>query len=244
MHRRTASTALITLILLLNLSAAWALDVKITGYFPGGYKSKHQARIEGGPHDRYGRPLRTLQKYDGSYVSAATDPRIIKSGTIFYLNEFPNIKFLACDVGRGVKGYHIDIACQSEKHTYQLPKRAKIIKKEHFKIMNFREYQQEALKTANTDKLNWRDCLTNAALGLNGEAGEFADIVKKYLYQGHQLDKDKLAKELGDQLWYLSLASYALDVPLEDIAKTNIDKLRKRYPNGHFEAERSIKRED
>lgn len=140
MHRRTASTALITLLLLLlNLSAAWALDVKITGYFPGGYKSKHQARIEGGPHDRYGRPLRTLQKYDGSYVSAATDPRIIKSGTIFYLKEFPNIKFLACDVGKGVKGYHVDIACQSEKHTYQLPKRAKIIKKEHFKIMNKRK---------------------------------------------------------------------------------------------------------
>lgn len=180
MHRRTASTALITLLLLLNLSAAWALDVKITGYFPGGYKSKHQARIEGGPNDRYGRPLRTLQKYDGSYVSAATDPRIIKSGTLFYLKEFPDIKFLACDVGKSVRGRHVDICVQSEKHTYQLPKRAKIIKKEHFKIMDFKEYQQEALKTANLDKLNWSDCLTNAALGLNGEAGEFADIVNKY----------------------------------------------------------------
>jgi len=242
MQRWTAS--ILALSLFLNITAAWAFEVKITGYFPDGYTSKRQARIEGGKFDRYGRPLRTLQNYDGSYVSCATDPRIIKSGTLFYLKEFPDIKFLACDVGRAVRGRHIDICVSTEKHTYQLPKRAKIIKKEHFKIMNFKEYQQEALKTANTDKLNWRDCLTNAALGLNGESGEFADIVKKYLFQGHQLDKDKLAKELGDIAWYLSLASYAIDVPLEDIAKANIDKLRKRYPNGHFEAERSIKREE
>lgn len=241
--QRTASAALITLLLLLNLSAAWALDVKITGYFPGGYKSKHQARVEGGPRDRYGRPLRTLQNYDGSYVSIATDPRIIKSGTVITLDQFPGVRFLACDVGRSVRGHHIDICVNTEDQTHKLPKKAKITKKEHFKIMNFKEYQQAALQTANTDKLNWRDCLTNAALGLNGEAGEFADIVKKYLFQGHQLDKDKLAKELGDITWYLSLASYAIDVPLEDIAKANIDKLRKRYPNG-FEAARSVERSE
>lgn len=110
--------------------------------------------------------------------------------------------------------------------------------------MNFNEYQQEALKTANTEKLTPIDCLTNAALGLNGEAGEFADIVKKHLFQGHALDKDKLAKELGDCLWYASLASFVLEIPLEEIAKANIEKLRKRYSNGHFEAEKSINRKD
>lgn len=136
MHRRAASIALITVLLVLNyLSAAWAFEVKITGYFPGGYTSKRQARIEGGKFDRYGRPLKTLQNYQhGSYVSCATDPRIIKSGTIFTIDKFPGIKFLACDVGRGVRGHHIDICVNNEAQSYELPKKAKLIKKEYVKI--------------------------------------------------------------------------------------------------------------
>ena len=73
------------------------------------------------------------------------------------------------------------------------------------------------------------------------EAGEAIDIVKKHLAQGHELEREKLIKELGDVAWYLAETAYALDVPLEDVLQRNIDKLRARYPQG-FEVKRSIER--
>lgn len=59
--------------------------------------------------------------------------------------------------------------------------------------------------------------------------------------QGHELDKEHLAKELGDIAWYLAEAATALDMPLEDILQANIDKLKKRHPEG-FESKRSTVR--
>jgi NTP pyrophosphatase (non-canonical NTP hydrolase) len=90
--------------------------------------------------------------------------------------------------------------------------------------------------------LSRRDMLLNAVMGLCGESGEAIDIVKKQLFQGHDLDTEKLKKELGDIAWYLAEAASALDVPLEEIFQGNIDKLKKRYPEG-FDSERSIHRE-
>ena len=78
-------------------------------------------------------------------------------------------------------------------------------------------------------------------MGLCGESGEAIDIVKKWLAQGHELDKERLAKELGDIAWYLAEAATALDLSLEQILQANIDKLKKRYPNG-FDSQRSIVR--
>ena len=71
------------------------------------------------------------------------------------------------------------------------------------------------------------------------KSGEAIDIVKKWMAQGHELDKERLKKELGDIAWYLAEAATALDVPLEDILQANIDKLKKRYPDG-FEIKRSV----
>ncbi len=104
--------------------------------------------------------------------------------------------------------------------------------------MNFNEYQKLALRTANKDK----DLILNAALGLAGESGEVADLIKKHLFQGHELNKEKIIDELGDILWYIAIMAEGLGVEMEVIPTHNIDKLRKRYPNG-FEAERSINRE-
>ena len=80
-------------------------------------------------------------------------------------------------------------------------------------------------------------------MGLCGESGEVIDIVKKHLAQGHELDKDKIAKELGDVAWYLAEVAYALDLKLEDVLVMNIEKLKKRFPNG-FNVEDSIIRKD
>ena len=85
--------------------------------------------------------------------------------------------------------------------------------------------------------------LINSVMGLNGEAGEVIDLVKKHLFHNHELDKDKLKLELGDVLWYLAEAAEALGISLEDIAISNIDKLKRRYPEG-FDFEKSINREN
>ena len=108
--------------------------------------------------------------------------------------------------------------------------------------MTINEYQRLAMTTLNPE-LEPKDVLINGVMGLCGESGEAIDIVKKWLAQGHELDKEKLAKELGDICWYLAETAYALDIPLEEVLQGNIDKLKKRYPEG-FSSERSIHREE
>ena len=108
--------------------------------------------------------------------------------------------------------------------------------------MTINEYQKLAMTTLNPE-LSRKDVLINGVMGLCGEAGEAIDIVKKHLHQGHELDKDKLVKELGDIAWYLAETATALDVSLEDVLERNIDKLKARYPEG-FSTERSVNREE
>ena len=106
--------------------------------------------------------------------------------------------------------------------------------------MNINEYQELAMKTLNP-ALDKKDVLINSVMGLCGESGEAIDIVKKWLAQGHELNREQLIKELGDVAWYLAEAATALDVPLEEVLQANIEKLKKRYPEG-FDAERSTSR--
>jgi NTP pyrophosphatase (non-canonical NTP hydrolase) len=106
--------------------------------------------------------------------------------------------------------------------------------------MTINEYQKLAMTTLNP-ALSEKDVLINGVMGLCGESGEAIDIVKKWLAQGHELDKEKLAKELGDICWYLAETATALGLSLEDIMAANIEKLKKRYPEG-FEVEKSVNR--
>ena len=102
------------------------------------------------------------------------------------------------------------------------------------------DYQEKAMTTLNP-ALDKKDVLINSVMGLCGESGEAIDIVKKWLMQGHDLDKEHLIKELGDIAWYLAEAATALDVPLETVLQGNLDKLRQRFPNG-FSTEASVHR--
>lgn len=106
--------------------------------------------------------------------------------------------------------------------------------------MQINEYQTLAMTTLNKE-LTKKEILVNSVMGLNGEAGEAIDIVKKHLFHGHELNKEELIKELGDVAWYLAEAAYALDIDLETVLKLNIEKLKKRYPEG-FSKENSINR--
>ena len=106
--------------------------------------------------------------------------------------------------------------------------------------MTVNEYQKLAMTTLNPE-LTRKEVLINSVMGLCGESGEAIDIVKKWLAQGHELDRDKLAKELGDICWYLAETATALDLSLEEIMISNIEKLKRRYPEG-FDASRSVNR--
>lgn len=106
--------------------------------------------------------------------------------------------------------------------------------------MEINEYQNLALTTLNKE-LTKDQVLLNGMMGLCGESGEAIDLLKKHLCHGHDLDKDKLILELGDIAWYLAVAAYALDISLEEVLKLNIEKLKKRYPDG-FSKENSINR--
>ena len=108
--------------------------------------------------------------------------------------------------------------------------------------MTVNEYQKLAMTTLNP-ALDKKDVLINGVMGLCGEAGEVIDVVKKWLAQGHELNREKILAELGDVAWYLAEVAYALDTPLEDVLKGNIEKLKRRYPEG-FEAEKSINRKE
>lgn len=106
--------------------------------------------------------------------------------------------------------------------------------------MDLNQYQKYALITANKS-LDERGRIANGALGLAGEAGEAADLVKKHLFHDHPLDRDKLRSELGDVLWYIATLADAVGLQLGDIAQFNVDKLKARYPEG-FSSERSQNR--
>lgn len=114
------------------------------------------------------------------------------------------------------------------------------IEKQHEIGGPINDYQKAALRTAsNSDDV--ASLLPEGCMGLSGEAGECLDILKKYLFQGHELDTEHLAEELGDVAWYLAITAHAIGYSLEEIFAKNIEKLKKRYPDG-FEAERSVNR--
>ncbi len=108
--------------------------------------------------------------------------------------------------------------------------------------MTISEYQKLAMRSLNP-KLDKKDILINGVMGLCGESGEVIDLVKKHLSQGHELNREKMVEELGDVAWYLAECATVLDVSLEDILVSNIEKLKKRYPEG-FSEENSIHRTD
>ena len=108
--------------------------------------------------------------------------------------------------------------------------------------MDANKYQFLAYRTANHE-LSKFDQLRNAAYGMCGEAGEVIDLLKKHEFQGHDLDYNKVVKELGDVAWYLALACTALGMPMSEMLERNIDKLKARYPDG-FKTEDSVNRKE
>jgi NTP pyrophosphatase (non-canonical NTP hydrolase) len=101
--------------------------------------------------------------------------------------------------------------------------------------MTFDEYQKRALTTVISQDDSFKDTL-HWVLGINGEAGEVAEKVKKIIRdKGGKVsrqDKEELAKEIGDVLWYLAVFAHDLGFPLDDIAEQNLAKLQSRKARG------------
>lgn len=110
-------------------------------------------------------------------------------------------------------------------------------------IRDLDEYQRAAMRTtihgrgaAGPQALAWN------ALGVAGEAGEVADLIKKHVGHGHALDRAKLTRELGDVLWYVAALAHDIGVDLSEVAAVNVEKLKARYPDG-WDPARSQNRE-
>ena len=89
--------------------------------------------------------------------------------------------------------------------------------------------------------------LLTGAVGINSEGGEIMEIVKKLIFQGKKWEPETvyhLKRELGDVMWYLMQCLIALDSSVDEVVNMNIDKLKKRYPGGEFEAWYSENRQE
>ncbi len=107
--------------------------------------------------------------------------------------------------------------------------------------LSFNQYQKEAYELISEE--GKKNLVLNGVLGLSGESGECADIVKKNLFQGHPFNKEHRREELGDVLWYIAETASGLSLSLEEVAQYNLDKLHKRYHGSHFSVNDSLHRE-
>ena len=126
-------------------------------------------------------------------------------------------------------------------------------------LLDYTRFVDEVTSDASSDAQSFSDALDvidgfgvsperilTAAIGISAEGGEFAEIVKKSIFQGKPMDEDAqyhMKRELGDIMWYITQACIALGISLEDVLSTNIQKLEARYPDG-FEAFRSENRKE
>lgn len=105
--------------------------------------------------------------------------------------------------------------------------------------MKGNEYQLLASVTMNNG-LTKEEQKYHALFGMVGEIGEIHSLYQK-TYQGHDFDKNHVLSEVGDLLWFIAEYCTAQGVNLEDVMEQNIEKLRKRYPDG-FEIHKSLHR--
>lgn len=111
--------------------------------------------------------------------------------------------------------------------------------------MNFDLYQEKVKGFMNPKVLkNSKDTFLNALMGLSGEVGEMQDAVKKAWFHEGELDLEKLDKEAGDVLFYVTLYCISRNRQLADIAQLNVDKLNARYEGKPWSAEASRAKKD
>lgn len=112
--------------------------------------------------------------------------------------------------------------------------------------MQLNEYQYLAHKTSafnNARNSYSREHVIMSILGLCGESGEVADLLKKQYFHNHSLDRSRITNEIGDVLWYIAELCTAFNLQLGEVAAANLLKLRQRYGSA-FSTEASINRSE
>ena len=102
---------------------------------------------------------------------------------------------------------------------------------------------QDFVESRMNKKLTAEQGMLNYTLGIAGEAGEVADIIKKHFFHGHTLNVADVVDELGDVLFYVQALCNVLGVDMSQLILTNARKLSVRYPKG-FDPEKSKNRDD
>lgn len=120
------------------------------------------------------------------------------------------------------KDFHIEDYVQSFRHTSPVKRLWERRSPEGLQYI-----EPDPLTTEERDKL-----LNLGALGLAGEGGEVVDLIKKYLFHGKPLDREKLLEEMGDQLFYYQCLLEAVDATFAEVAQQNDQKRRERFPHG------------
>ena len=121
-------------------------------------------------------------------------------------------------------------------------KNDKCVDNENQAMMTLYEYQKQAY-TAIQKHDSTKEEVMHWAIGLGEEAGETLSVVK-HKYYGGVYDIEELVGELGDTLWHIGAFCSALGIQMEDVAKYNLGKLQHRYPENHYDNDRSIRRHD
>lgn len=104
--------------------------------------------------------------------------------------------------------------------------------------VTLQEYEEFVLSLASPSSTeSYQAKIVTAGLGLSGEAGEFADHVKKDVFHKKPMDRDAAVQELGDVFWYLAFASRAIGSNLQEVMEENVAKLSARYKDGVFKVE-------
>jgi len=108
--------------------------------------------------------------------------------------------------------------------------------------MNLELYKEKCLRTWDLSKSK-QDRICNAVMGLAGEAGEVAELIKKKLFHNSKVSSSKLVKELGDLQFYIAMTAYEFDINMNVILHQNIEKLKLRYPNGYNDEDSKLRKD-
>ena len=108
--------------------------------------------------------------------------------------------------------------------------------------MEIKEFQLKSTRTLN-QALPKDMNIVNMCLGTYGEFSEVSELIKKHVFQGHELNREKVKEELGDTMFYLVNLATELDIDMTEVLQNNVDKLLVRYPEG-FTAKASVERVD
>ncbi len=99
--------------------------------------------------------------------------------------------------------------------------------------MTLEEFRNLARRTRiHTEPELHKLSIVNASLGIAGESGEVVELIKKHHFHGKNIDREALIKELGDLMFYIDWLADGFNVELSEVLEKNVDKLKKRYPDG------------